>query len=51
MKEPIILTKENRYEQVIEIKAYHLHDLNVPVKFDALCRLELIGEEIQGSKN
>lgn len=50
MKEPIILTKENKYAQVIGVKAYHLHDLNVLAKFDELCRLELIGGEIQDFK-
>ena len=47
MKEPIILTRENKYTQVIGVKAYHLHNLNVLAKFDDLCRLELIVGKIQ----
>ena len=50
MKEPIILTKENKHMQVVEVKAYHLHDFNILAKFDTLCRLELIGGKIQDFK-
>lgn len=50
MKEPIILTKQNKDQQVIEVKAYNLIDLNVLAQFDTLCRLELIGGNIQDFK-
>ena len=42
-KEPIILTKENSNNQIIEITAYHLQDLSAVEKAPNLCKLNLIG--------
>lgn len=46
MKDPIILTKTNQENQVIEAKAYHLQNLDVVSGFTNLCRLELVGGKI-----
>lgn len=45
-KEPIILTKENSNNQIIEITAYHLRDLSTVEKAPNLCKLNLIGGEL-----
>ena len=46
-KEPIILTKENSNNQIIEITAYHLQDLSAVEKAPNLCKLNLIGGELK----
>lgn len=44
--EPIILTKDNSNNQIIEITAYHLQDLSMVEKAPNLCKLNLIGGEL-----
>lgn len=46
MKNSIILTKENKENQIIEITAYHLQDLSMVEKVPNLCKLNLIGGEL-----
>ena len=46
-KEPIILTKENSNNQIIEITAYHLQDLSAVEKAPNLCKLNFIGGELK----
>ena len=46
-KEPIILTKENSNNQIIEITAYHPQDLSAVEKALNLCKLNLIGGELK----
>ena len=46
MKNSIILTKENKENQIIEVTAYHLQDLKVVVKFPELRKLVLIGGQV-----
>lgn len=46
MNKPLILTKENAQNEVIEMTAYHLQDLRILEKTPALCKLNLIGGEL-----
>lgn len=46
MKEPIILTKKNKKNDIVEVTAYHLQDLNVIENFSELRQLRLIGGHI-----
>lgn len=43
MKNPIILTKENKENQIIEVTGYHLQDLKVIENFPELRKLILVG--------
>ena len=47
MKEPVILTKTNEENQVIEVTAYHLENLKMVEKFPELYRLKLIGGKVK----
>lgn len=47
MKEPVILTKTNEENQVIEVTAYHVENLKMVEKFPELYRLKLIGGKVK----
>ena len=47
MKEPIVLTKTNKENQIIEVTAYHLENLRIVEKFPDVCSLKLVGGKVK----